>query len=283
MVGFLQGWDNQRAKKKPADAGRQGKGVWRELNGWRLVVIGLHDLLAEPIAHDISDGEMDVSHGRDEANDTDRMLQSGLAGDIYLADVAIDDYLAVLAKSGKEHLHLLGRRVLRLIEQYPGARKGQAAHVGQRNRLDLLGLERVGELAFAHALLEDVAQRPDVRLKLVFQLARQEAHGLAGLLRRAGNHDAVNLARGECFASLGDGDVGLSRAGGSGREDQAAMVNRSNQAGLVLGLCFQRTHNWANGLVINEAIHVKGLVKLLTPLARLLFVTPFLMCHGIFQ
>ena len=58
------------------------------------------------------------------------------AGQVDLGDVAGDHDLGAEAEPGQEHLHLLGRGVLRLVEDDEGVVERAAAHVGQRRDLD---------------------------------------------------------------------------------------------------------------------------------------------------
>ena len=57
-------------------------------------------------------------------------------GQVDLGDVAGDHGLGADADAGEEHLHLLGRRVLRFVEDDEGVVEGAAAHEGQRCDLD---------------------------------------------------------------------------------------------------------------------------------------------------
>ena len=56
-------------------------------------------------------------------------------------DVAGDDGLGAEADAGEEHLHLLGRRVLRLVEDDEGVVERAPAHEGERRDLDGAALE----------------------------------------------------------------------------------------------------------------------------------------------
>ena len=58
------------------------------------------------------------------------------AGQVDLGDVAGDDDLGAEAEPGEEHLHLLGRGVLRLVQDDERVVERAAAHVRQRRDLD---------------------------------------------------------------------------------------------------------------------------------------------------
>ena len=86
---------------------------------------------------------------------------------------------------GEEHLHLLGRRVLRLVEHDERVVQRAAAHVGERRDLDGAGREQLRHELGVHHLVERVVERPQVRVDLVGERAGQEPEPLARLDRRA--------------------------------------------------------------------------------------------------
>ena len=71
------------------------------------------------VAHDVARVELDEREALDAVEDVaDRQEARAAAslGEVDLGDVAGDDDLRAEAEPGEEHLHLLGRRVLRLVE-----------------------------------------------------------------------------------------------------------------------------------------------------------------------
>ena len=71
-----------------------------------------------------------------------RPLDAGRQVD--LGDVARDHHLRAEAETGQEHLHLLGRGVLRLVEHDERVVQRAAAHVGERGDLDRRGAMSFG-------------------------------------------------------------------------------------------------------------------------------------------
>ena len=61
---------------------------------------------------------------------------AALAVEVDLGDVAGDDGLGVEADAREEHLHLFGRRVLRLVENDEGVVQSAPAHEGERGDFD---------------------------------------------------------------------------------------------------------------------------------------------------
>ena len=142
-------------------------------------------------------------------------------GQVDLADVAGDHGLGAEADARQEHLHLLGRRVLRLVEDDEGMVQRAAAHEGQRRDLERRLLEGLADAVEAHQVVQRVVQRPQVGIDLLRQVAGQEAEPLAGLDRRPREHDALHRAALERVDRAGDGEVGLA---GAGRADAEGDV-----------------------------------------------------------
>ena len=96
-------------------------------------------------------------------------------GQIDLRDVARDDRLRAEAEAREEHLHLLGRRVLRLVEDDERVVERAAAHEGDRRDLDRAALEQPLDALGIEHVVERVVERAQVRVHLLLQVARQEA------------------------------------------------------------------------------------------------------------
>ena len=67
-----------------------------------------------------------------------RLEQAGMfvRRQINLRFVAGDDRLGAVAEPREKHQHLLGRRILRLVQNDEGVVQGAPAHVGQRRDLN---------------------------------------------------------------------------------------------------------------------------------------------------
>ena len=115
------------------------------------------------------------------------------AGHVDLGDVAGDDGLRAEADAGEEHLHLLGRGVLRLVEDDEAVVERAAAHERQRRDLDRAALEQALRALGLDHVVERVVERAQVRVDLGHEVAGQEAEPLAGLDRGPGEDDAVDL------------------------------------------------------------------------------------------
>src|SRR6266545_2278070 len=81
------------------------------------LLVRLHDLLHELVTHDVAVVEVNERNSFDRADDLHGFDQARRAsgGQIDLRDVAGDDGLRAKTEARQEHLHLLGRRVLRLV------------------------------------------------------------------------------------------------------------------------------------------------------------------------
>ena len=120
---------------------------------------------------------------------------------IDLRDVAGDDRLRSEPEARQEHLHLLGGRVLRFVEDHERVVQRPAAHERDRRDLDHAALEQALDALGVEHVVERVVQRPQVRIDLLLQIARQEAELLAGLDRRPRQDDARRRASTSRYAT----------------------------------------------------------------------------------
>ena len=88
-----------------------------------------------------------------------------------------------IAEAREEHLHLLGGRVLRLVEDHEGVVQRAAAHEGERRHLDHAALDQALRLVEVHHVVERVVERAQVGVHLLGEVAGQEAELLARLDR----------------------------------------------------------------------------------------------------
>src|SRR5687767_1295644 len=97
-------------------------------------VVGLHDRLHELVTDDVALVEVDERDAVDLADHFHRLHQPRGAAEreIDLRHVTGDDRLRSEAEAGEEHLHLFGRGVLRLVQDYEGVVERPAAHERER-------------------------------------------------------------------------------------------------------------------------------------------------------
>src|SRR4051794_17468922 len=162
----------------------------------RVLVVGRDDPLHELVPHHVLAAEAHEADALDAGQDVADHDETGAAAavEVDLGDVARHDHLRVEAKPRKEHLHLLGGRVLRLVEDDEAVVQGPAAHEGEWRDLDRAALEVLVHALGLEHVVERVEERPQVGVDLGHHVARQEAEPLAGLDGRAREHDAVHLA-----------------------------------------------------------------------------------------
>ena len=153
-----------------------------------------------------------------------------------LGDVAGDDDLRPEADAREEHLHLLGRRVLRLVEDDEAAVQRAPAHEGQRRDLDGSPFEQpLRALGFEH-VVERVVQRTKIRVDLGHDVAGQEAEALAGLDRGPREDDAVDVFRLQRLHAHRDREPALARARGTDAERDHVLADGVHVALLPAGL-----------------------------------------------
>ena len=197
-----------------------------------VLLVGLDDALHEPVAHDVLAAEPHELDALDVAEDVSDDDQPGLllARQVDLGDVAGDDHLRAEPEPGEEHLHLLGRGVLRLVEDHEGVVQRAPAHERQRCDLDHAALEMLGDLLGVDHVVQRVEQRPQVGIDLRHQVAGQEAEALAGLDRRARQDDPVDLLAAQRRSRQRDGEERLAGAGRPDPERDGALADRVDVA-----------------------------------------------------
>ena len=110
------------------------------------------------MADDVGAREMDKRETAHAPEDALALDEAALlaAREVDLRDVAGDHRLRAEADSGQEHLHLLGRRVLRFVEDDERMVQRAAAHVGERRNFDGVALEQLGSLVEPHEVVQRV-------------------------------------------------------------------------------------------------------------------------------
>src|SRR5882757_6343498 len=100
--------------------------------------VGVDDLGNEPMAHHIHTGQLGEMDVVDVVQDVDRRPQAGpgAARQVDLGDVPGDDHLGPEPQPGEEHFHLLGGRVLRLVENDERIIKRSTPHVPEWRNLN---------------------------------------------------------------------------------------------------------------------------------------------------
>ncbi|MCY1296185.1 hypothetical protein D9M70_455600 [compost metagenome] len=187
------------------------------------------------MAHHVDAGEAGAGDAAHVAQHMLRLHQAALLalGQVDLRDVAGDHRLGAEADPGQEHLHLLGRGVLRLVEDDEGVVQRAPAHIGQRRDLDHLALEHLLRAVEAEQVIQRVVQRAQVGIDLLRQVAGQEAQALAGFHRRARQHDALDRIALQRVDRAGHRQVGLAGAGRADAEVDVVLEDRLDVALLV--------------------------------------------------
>ena len=148
---------------------------------------------------------------------------AGAAGQVDLGHVAGDHDLRAEAEPGQEHLHLLRRGVLRLVEDDERVVEGAAAHVRQRRDLDRAGRHQPRDRVRVEHVVQRVVERAQVGVDLLVQRAGQEAEPLPRLDRGPGQDDPADLLGLQRLHGLGHGQVGLAGAGRADAEHDGVL------------------------------------------------------------
>ena len=160
-------------------------------------------------------------------------------GQVNLAYIARHHRLGAKANTREKHLHLLGRGVLRLVQNHKRRVQRAPAHEGQWGHFNRLALERFLHLLKAHQVVQRVVERAQVGVNFLVQVARQKAQALAGFYRWAGQHNALHGAALQSVYRHGYRQIRFARAGRANAKGNVVAGNLVQVGGLVQGARLQ--------------------------------------------
>ena len=203
-------------------------------------VVGFDDILDQPVAYHVPLVKMDEPDPVDVLQDPLDLHEPrhSLRRQVHLRDVSGHDGLGIEAKPRQEHLHLLGRGVLRFVENDEGIIEGAPAHEGQRRDLDIPPFDQAVCPLHVHHVVERIVERPEVGVDLRVHIPRQEPELLAGFHSRPGEDDAADLLPCQSRHRHGHGQVGFAGPGRSDRNHDVEFLN-----GLDVGFLGRRLGN----------------------------------------
>ena len=149
--------------------------------------------------------------------------------EVDLGRVAVDDGLRAEPDAREEHLHLLGRRVLRLVQDDERIIQGSAPHVGQGRDLDGAALHQARQGLGARHLEQRVVERTHVRIDLLVERARQVPEALPRLDGGSREDQARDLPVLQRAHRGRDGEVGLAGARRPDRERDGVRPDRVDE------------------------------------------------------
>jgi hypothetical protein len=190
------------------------------------------------VSHDVALAELHEADALDPAQQRERLDQTAglVRGQVGLRDVARHDRLALEAEPRQEHLHLLARRVLRLVEDHEGVVQGAAAHEGERRHLDHAALHQPHRLLEVHHVAERVVERPQIGIHLLGHRAGEIAELLARLDGRTRQHHARDLVAVQRRDRHRHREIGLAGAGRPDCEHHVALAHQVDVVALRQGL-----------------------------------------------
>src|SRR6266540_424895 len=195
--------------------------------------VGVDDVLHDLVADDVARAELDEREARQALEDVADHEQPGAAAtldQVDLGDVAGDHDPRTEPEAGQEHLHLLGRGVLRLVEDDERVVERPAPHERERRDLDDAPVHEPGDDLGLEHVVQRVVQRTEVRIDLGEDVARQEPEPLPGLDGGTREDDAVDLLRLERLHRERDGEIALAGAGGPDAERHRVIADRVDVA-----------------------------------------------------
>ena len=208
-----------------------------------VLLVGVHDVLDDLVAHDVVRVELDEREVVDTVEDAADRQQARAAasfGEVDLGDVTGHDDLRPEAEPGEEHLHLLGRGVLRFVEDDERVVQRAAAHERERRHFDRASLhEPRHDLGIEH-VVERVVERAEIGIDLGEDVAGQEAESLPRFDRGPREDDPVDLLRLQCLHRERDREVALAGARRPDPERDRVGAHRVDVALLTRGLGMHR-------------------------------------------
>ena len=104
----------------------------------------------------------------------------GAPDKVALRGVSRNHERRIETQASQEHLHLLGRSVLRLIQDNESVVECTPTHIRQGGDLDNASLHQLRRTLGIHHIEQCIKERTHIRINLVFKRARQKAEVLAG-------------------------------------------------------------------------------------------------------
>ncbi len=146
-------------------------------------------------------------------------------GQVHLGGVSRYDHLGAESQAREEHLHLLRRGILRLIEDDERVVQGTASHKRQRCDLDYTPLQVRLELGRVDHLVQSVVEGPEIRIHLRHHVPRQEAQRLPRLDRGPGQDDPGDLPPVQSVDRQSHREVCLAGPRGTDSEDDLVLAD----------------------------------------------------------
>src|SRR5215470_3750616 len=193
-----------------------------------VLIISLDDHLHQLMADDVALVEEDERDSFDAADDALRFHQARLATrrQVDLRHVAGNYGLRPEADARQKHLHLLGGRVLRLVENDKRVPQSTASHERQRRDLDHALFNELGHSLVIDQVEERVVKRAQIRIDFILQVPREEAELFARLDRRARKDDAIDPLRHQILYGHRHREKSFSSSGRTYPENNVVLFNR---------------------------------------------------------
>ena len=199
----------------------------------------------------------DVGLGKMHGGDTLHVLQHlqslnqtgpDMGRQVDLGHVARDHGPGAVAQTGQEHLHLLRRGVLSLVENDKGVVQSPAAHKGQGGDLNGSGRDHLLHLGQVEHVVQGVVERTQIGVDLLDHVAGQESELFPGFHRRPGQDQTLDPLLQKHGHADSHGQIGLARAGRTHAQGQIHLAQSLQVFALDGGL-------GANGLAAGDREH----------------------------
>ena len=129
-----------------------------------MLLVGVDNRADQLMPDDIALGEINKRDARHGFQSLERLDQARalVRGQIDLGDVARHDAFGVRPDARQQHEHLLGRGVLRFVENNKGIAERATAHVGERRDFDGLAGHRALDFFRIEHVAQRIVERPQI-------------------------------------------------------------------------------------------------------------------------
>ena len=140
-------------------------------------VVGFDDTLDEFMADNVLFLEFDFADSLYAFQDLHGLYETGgrCRRQVDLCHVSGNDHFCIHSEAGEEHLDLVGRRVLRFVEDDDRIVQRPPAHESEWGDLDHVVLHVFLQFGPGNHVLQGVIQRLEVRVEFVLHLAGEES------------------------------------------------------------------------------------------------------------
>src|SRR5713101_5004206 len=207
--------------------------------GQLVTLVRVDDVLHDSVAHHVVGVQLDerqIGNAIEDLAHHQEPRAPATFGEVDLGDVASDHDLRTEAETGEKHRRLLGRGVLRFVEDDERVVESAATHERERRDLNGAALQESTHHFRLEHVVQRVIERSEIRINLGEDVTREKSQPLACLHRGTSEDDAMDLLRLERLHRERDREIALARPRRPHAESDGVGTHRVDVALLTRGL-----------------------------------------------